>query len=964
MLIPAEKINMAKAKYDGQAIAEIVRYFGLEDSYNDRDKSCSCPWHRDRTPSFLWNEKTNCFHCFAKETEVITKKGIYQIGDIIGQEVEIINGNGQWEKVIFKSYGIQSLLKLNLTSNSVKKTIYATPEHEWIVQGKQHKIQTKDLKQGYRLERMWYKNFNNIIPDKEGIKHGFLYGDGNISNITNKGYVTQARVCDIHKSEFCKKNFEVRDIPNSIKRDLPNCKSYIIYHSDYNPKELPMNDKSLEYWYGFIIGYFVADGNCSQNTVQIHSINKEDLEVIKHKLTLMGIPTYPIGSSTRKSGTDMGVFTLKKDSVLYSLRLVKSAIPDSFYQSSKKPSKLHQYKSYLGYIVESVETTDRIEEVYCCVTSTHSFVLKDFILTGNCFSCGRNFGIIDLYLEQGMTYLEAVEKLFKQVDMDYSFNQKGVLTSPSYNYPRHEHSDRTKVEQYLQTRKINLKTMDYADVQSDKNGNVVFHYYDSNDVLMTVKYRLGRKFEKGVDKVKCWSQVGADFTPLLFNMNRTDPAQPLVITEGEIDALSVIESGHKNVVSIPNGCSNMKWIEYNYEWLEQFDKIILWFDNDEPGIKARNDAIYRLGTWRTYYIEIGADDLTPNGARIKDANQLLYFKGADRVLSYINKPFEVPVENVTDLSKAEDFDIEQAEGLYTGIKELDDKIYKLTFGTLNIITGKSGEGKSVFVNQVAICQALQQGYEVFCFSGELPAPILRNWVETNMIGRDNITMRDGHVRVLNSEQRKLMQNWYSGKVLVYDDGYNVTATALLNKMEELARKCGTKVFLIDNLMMVDLGCNEEGRLQAEKEFVNKLIFFAKKYNVLVFLVAHPRKTGEIRVTKEDIAGSGNIVNLAHMVFSVHRYTDREKEGETNTKNQFIKGKEPIPFDSCIEVLKNRITGILPLVNLYFDYPSYRFYQTPNELWLRYGWNKDNSPIRTDDPNPHAVAIKEVSPFDE
>nr|DAJ39020.1 MAG TPA: DNA directed DNA polymerase [Caudoviricetes sp.] len=783
MLIPAEKINMAKAKYDGQAIAEIVRHFGLEDSYNDKDKSCSCPWHRDRTPSFLWNEKTNCFHCFAKETEVITKKGICQIGDIVGQKVEIINGNGQWEKVIFKSYGIQSLLKLNLTSNGVKKTIYATPEHEWIVQGKQHKVQTKDLKQGYRLERMWHKNFNNITPD-------------------------------------------------------------------------------------------------------------------------------------------------------------------------------------LGYMVESVEITDRIEEVYCCVTSTHSFVLKDFILTGNCFSCGRNFGIIDLYLEQGMTYLEAVEKLFKQVDMDYSFNQKGVLTSPSYNYPHHEHSDRTKVEQYLQTRKISLKTMDYADVQSDKNGNVVFHYYDSNDVLMTVKYRLGRKFEKGIDKVKCWSQVGADFSPLLFNMNRTDPAQPLVITEGEIDTLSVIESGYKNVVSIPNGCANMKWIEYNYEWLEQFDKIILWFDNDEPGIKARNDAIYRLGTWRTYYIEIGADDLTPNGAKIKDANQLLYFKGADRVLSYINKPFEVPVENVTDLSKAEDFNIEQAEGLYTGIKELDDKIYKLTFGTLNIITGKSGEGKSVFVNQVAICQALQQGYEVFCFSGELPAPILRNWVETNMIGRDNITMQDGHVRILNSEQRKLMQNWYSGKVLVYDDGYNVTATALLNKMEELARKCGTKVFLIDNLMMVDLECNEEGRLQAEKEFVNKLIFFAKKYNVLVFLVAHPRKTGEIRVTKEDIAGSGNIVNLAHMVFSVHRYTDREKEGETNTKNQFIKGKEPIPFDSCIEVLKNRITGILPLVNLYFDYPSYRFYQTPNELWLRYGWNKDNSPIRTDDPNPHAVAVKEVSPFDE
>ena len=592
---------------------------------------------------------------------------------------------------------------------------------------------------------------------------------------------------------------------------------------------------------------------------------------------------------------------------------------------------------------------------------TPSFIWNPKNNSAHCFSCGRNYGIIDLYLAQGMSYLEAVKKLFKQVDIEYNFSNKDIQDF-SYRYPKREHSDRANVEKYLGLRGISTKTLDYADVQSDIYGNVAFHYYNSNDILMTVKYRLGRKFNKEKDHNKCWSQKDSDFAPLLFNMNRIDPAKPLLVVEGEIDCLSVIEAGYSNVVSIPNGCANSQWIQYNWEWLEQFDKIILWFDSDEAGIKARNDILYRLGTWRTYYIEINPEDTTPNGARIKDANEVLYFKGKDRVLQYINKPLEIPVENVSDLSKAEDFDIEHAEGLYTGIKELDDQIYKLTFGTLNIITGKSGEGKSVFVNQVAICQAVQQGYDVFVFSGELPAPILRNWVETNMIGREYITMKDGHVRVFNPEQRKLMQNWYAGKVLVYDDDYNTTATALLNKMEELARKCGTKVFLIDNLMMIDLECNEEGRLQAEKEFVNKLIFFAKKYNVLVFLVAHPRKTGEIRVTKEDIAGSGNIVNLAHMVFSVHRYTAKEKEGETNTRNQYIKGKEPIPEDSCVEVLKNRITGILPLVKLYFDYPSYRFYKKPSELWFRYGWNKDTSPIRTDDPNPHNVVAEEVSPL--
>lgn len=593
--------------------------------------------------------------------------------------------------------------------------------------------------------------------------------------------------------------------------------------------------------------------------------------------------------------------------------------------------------------------------------NTPSFIWNPKNNCAHCFSCNRNFGILDLYLEQGMSYLEAVEKLFKQVDMDFNFVNKGIQNA-SYKYPKREHSDRTNVEKYLNLRGISKKTLDYADVQSDINGNVAFHYYNSDDVLMTVKYRLGRKFNKEKDHAKCWSQKNADFTPLLFNMNRVDPTKPLLVVEGEVDCLSVIEAGYTNVVSIPNGCANAQWVQYNWEWLEQFDKIILWFDNDEPGIKGRNDVLYRLGTWRTYYIEIPPTETTESGRKIKDANELLYFKGKDRVLYYINKPMEIPVEKVLDLSKAEDFDIEHTEGLYTGIKDLDDQIYKLTFGTLNIITGKSGEGKSVFVNQVAICQAVQQGYDVFVFSGELPAPILRNWVETNMIGRDYITMKDGHVRIFNAEKRKLLQNWYSGRVLVYDDDYNTTSTALLNKMEELARKCGTKVFLIDNLMMIDLECSEEGRLQAEKEFVNKLIFFAKKYNVLVFLVAHPRKTGEIRVTKEDIAGSGNIVNLAHMVFSVHRYTDKEKEGEMNLRGDYIKGKEPIKEDSCIEVLKNRITGVLPLVKLYFDYPSYRFYKNPSELWFRYNWNKDTSPLRTDDPNNHGETRNEVSPL--
>ena len=590
--------------------------------------------------------------------------------------------------------------------------------------------------------------------------------------------------------------------------------------------------------------------------------------------------------------------------------------------------------------------------------NTPSFIWNEKSNNFHCFGCNVNFGIIDLYMEQGLSYLEAVQKLFEKTGIEYNFGEKGLASKPSYVYPkREEEHDMTQVIEYWGKRGISEKTLKYADIQADKFGNTVFNYYNDSDVLMNVKYRPSHKIKKG--EPKCWFQKGTGFTPVLFNMNKCDPSKPLFIQEGEGDCLSVIEAGYTNVVSVPNGSQNMQWIEENWDWLEQFPKIIIWSDNDEPGIKMRKEAIHRLGSWRTYYIEI--TDHVPDeyaekhpelkGKLIKDANELLFYYGKDKVLSYLNNPLELPIENVTDLSTAEDFDIDSAEGLYTGIEDLDNQIYKLVFGTVNIITGKSGEGKSVFVNQIAICQALQQGYDVFVFSGELPTPHLKNWVETNMIGRENIEMRNGHVRVFNPEARKKMRKWYSGRVMVYDDSYDTTAKALLIKMEEMARKFGTKVFLIDNLMMVDLECSEEGRLQAEKDFIKSLIFFAKKFNVLVFLVAHPRKIGgELRVTKEDIAGSSNIVNLAHMVFSVHRYTEKEKEGEMNNKGGYLKGHEPKEYDSVVEVLKNRITGLLPECELYFDYNSYRFYKTPKELWMRYKWNDDTSPLNTTDPN--------------
>lgn len=589
----------------------------------------------------------------------------------------------------------------------------------------------------------------------------------------------------------------------------------------------------------------------------------------------------------------------------------------------------------------------------------------------NCFhcfgECGINYGIIDHYIKfYKLTYLQAVERLFTETNTSFLFGEKDVKTDRDYKYPHPEDcGSREKVEEYLALRKISPETLDYANVKQDEHGNIVFHYYDTNDVLTAVKYRSSHKVSKADKMPKYWAQKDADNSAgTLFLANKADPSKPLVVTEGEIDTLSVIESGWQNVVSIPYGAGKNKdeWIEKNFDFLETFEKIVIWFDNDLPGIQSRKDACARIGTWKTKFVNLPTRITKEDGTvvQLKDANEVLFYLGKKAVLDYILNAEEVPVPNVTDLADADDFDIETAAGLVTSLKNLNDIVYKFIYGSLVILTGKRGSGKSVFLNQAFVCDALDAGEDIFIYSGELGTSVLKSWIECPLIGRENITMKNDFVRKFNEKAKQEMRDWYRGRVWAYDD-LNNDIEQILNRAINITRKFGAKIWVIDNLMSLDIGITGEGNQWIkQKELVVKLCSLALTYNVLIILVSHPRKRGtnyetSARLDGDDVAGSGDIGNISHYILSVHRYTKKEKEGEVDRKNGGYKdGKEPIKYDVVIDVLKNRYTGKLEEAQEYFDYPSYRFYHSPNELWRKYGWNKSTEPLRTDDPNKHGV----------
>lgn len=175
---------------------------------------------------------------------------------------------------------------------------------------------------------------------------------------------------------------------------------------------------------------------------------------------------------------------------------------------------------------------------------------------------------------------------------------------------------------YFERRKISAATLNAFSIGADETGNILFPFHRDGE-LVYVKYRAPRK-PQGKER-KEWQASGT--RPILFGMDMCSFAQPLIITEGQIDALSLYEAGIRNVVSVPSGCSNLEWVDHCWDWLEKFQTIILFGDNDEPGKKMIRDVVRRLDEARCMVVEDYPD--RPDGQPTKDANEILFFLGSE-----------------------------------------------------------------------------------------------------------------------------------------------------------------------------------------------------------------------------------------------------------------------------------------------------------------------------------------------
>ena len=344
----------------------------------------------------------------------------------------------------------------------------------------------------------------------------------------------------------------------------------------------------------------------------------------------------------------------------------------------------------------------------------------------------------------------------------------------------------------------------------------------------------------------------------------------VIITEGEFDALAVMAAGFERVVSVPNGAPSdasddpVNAGRYSYLWdyedrLKSIERFVLATDGDKPGRMLARDLAAILGPERCRYIQY------PEGC--KDLNDILMQHGEAGVVSAIINAKMYPVVGLYTL---DDFEEQQEmEAVRTGLECLDNNM-SLVWGSLTVFSGYSNMGKSTILNSI-IASCIDRNIPVCIASFETaPKPILRNGIARCMLRCGFDDLYDHPHREQAFEQIRRNLTIISNSL---DDETDIDLETYLELARAAVIRHGAKMIVLDPWNELE---HKRSRDETETDYIGRAIRalkrFAKRYNVALWIVAHPTKPqGKVGPPGlYDIAGSANWANKADYGLIYHR----------------------------------------------------------------------------------------------
>lgn len=392
---------------------------------------------------------------------------------------------------------------------------------------------------------------------------------------------------------------------------------------------------------------------------------------------------------------------------------------------------------------------------------------------------------------------------------------------------------------------------------------IMFNYIKDGE-LTNIKYRDG---DKNFKLVK-------DAERIFYNIDGIRTSKECIIAEGEIDALTYMEIGRWDVVSLPNGASlktvNLEYLDSAISYFENKDIIYLALDADEAGLNTQKELLRRLGADKCRLVDMRG---------YKDPNDILIAEGTRGVSLSIENAREVPIENVSSVGDWEDeYDYFLLNGMKQGYgigKHYFDDVFTTYTGQFITVTGIPSHGKTDFVDEMVIGYNRLHGWKVAYASPEnKPNVIHASKIEAKLVGQ--------WVR----SEEQLRTNWHQrAKEHIHDnfkfiDLERYTLENVLSKAKEMIRRFGIKVLVIDPYNKIPLeGDKDSMSVSYTSEYLLKIDEFARNNDILIILVAHPRKPsfsdGKYIPTMYDIKGGGEFYDMSPHGLVVYRDFENE-----------------------------------------------------------------------------------------
>ena len=281
----------------------------------------------------------------------------------------------------------------------------------------------------------------------------------------------------------------------------------------------------------------------------------------------------------------------------------------------------------------------------------------------------------------------------------------------------------------------------------------------------------------------------------------------------------------------------------------------------------------------------------------------------------------------------------------SGITVLDQKIMGFTLGDVTILSGLSGSGKTTLLDHF-ILNAVQRGYKVAAWSGELQDFRFQAWLDQMAAGKSYVVQKFGFSNLfyVPKATAEVINKWLDGKFWLYNNDYGSGFDQLFADIKECVQQNGVQMVLLDNLMAMDLDELDGSENERQTKLIKEIKSFAKKENVHVILVCHPRKEQSFQLLrKESIAGTANLTNLCDNLLISHRVgNDFEKRAKDFFGEEQVRSL--MDYQLVLEIAKNRSLGIVDqIIGLYYENETRRI---KNEIAenIVYGWKEE--PVQT------------------